>query len=560
MNSYYEEQLKTAAYGMKIAASYASYSEKEGTNKRIQSRITKLLHKIQLTKTKDKRKVLSQIYRILEKINNKEKSLMTFEVERNIEKQYGKYLDGHTIHSIAKAVADDALGAITQYALQYINALESIEEEKQREKESKEETKSYSDSTNNYSSHTTYSSRSTYSYDEPRKTTATYYSPEYSKEKIAELLDPKKEYSYSDKETLEKLLRSCAKMDKMEESTYVYDAFYGREEIDKLYRFFKLTDKKGKKHGAKSEYIKIVEMAMLAPDIIFNDMMGYKGLKRNSLLNLINSFKPHSALTRYEGARIRWLKKYKHLNRKNKQKVNYEAESQDEYRKMFNIFGKTGADIATIEDIKRVVNKKVREHLRKDGPFNHIARGPRNEFDPAYRHKFIGMVQYMSIEEIASLYHSLVHDYTTTYYKYSRSNTDEEKNNALANLEEQVANFQFLCASVISGRLTDEIKNTNNKKEVEQSEKDIISICREILGEEPKLDIYSAKSKFVSPDYSKKRIASTKAVAEATRRYYGMKKFNRTVAILSKRKLERLKNKELLSERQIEQVDNMFRR
>jgi hypothetical protein len=288
--------------------------------------------------------------------------------------------------------------------------------------------------------------------------------------------------------------------------------------------------------------------------------MGYGTLKGDTLRSFINSFKPYNALMRYEGARVRWLKKYKHLNNKNKQIVNSAAESQEEYRKMFNIFGKTGADIATEEDIIRVVNSRVRKHLRENSPFNHIDRGLGNSFNLEYRSKFYNMVQYMSIEEIASLYHSTVNDYSSSYYRFSRNYSEEQKTTATANFEQQIANFQELCASVISSKLTSGIKNTNNEKEEEQSEKDFISICREILGEEPKLDIYRAKTKFVTQDYSKKRIASARAITEAKRRYYGMNKFNRTVAILSKRKLERLNKKELLSKSQIEQVDNMFRR
>ncbi len=562
--------INTYAVAMYAAVNFTKFDENPGKNKRLKSKIEKMLYKISLGKTSinDKWKTLASIKKMLDKITiRQDHFIQSSDVHKYLEKNSSSRNTVYSeISSIVWDICMDPLKTITEYAEKYITEIqrkqmlaEREEEKKAKAKEQEERKSNDLNRTSNHSSIET--SRSTYTYNEPKKPRKEYYSEDNIKRIADDLLDSNKDYSYFEESKIEDLIRSCAKTDGKEEASYLYSDYDGQAAIKTMYKFFKYSDKKRKPSDITSEYEKMVKMGTLASEIAFNNLLAPRRIYSTALNMLINRFQPNQALNRYAGARTRWIKKYKHLNNKNKEIVDSIAKSKDEYRKMFNIHGTTGLDIATVDDIKALVNKRVREYILKNNPFYHMdSIGNKNDLNMDYKGKFERMVQYMSLEEIASLYHSVISK-KEELNRYSKAIIKDENELKLFNENEKQkeANFQVFVANVISNRLVDHF-DVNDDKEMEQHYRDIVSICREVLGEEPKSSYYQSKTKTVSKEYSKQRVETVKAIKSAERRYYGMTKFQRVVAILVNRKLNRLRGKELLNERQLNQVNNMFRR
>ena len=144
-------------------------------------------------------------------------------------------------------------------------------------------------------------------------------------------------------------------------------------------------------------------MGILAVDIVFKDLMNGRFQSTTKMAEFMSQFKPHETLERYEKAYNEYIKYYNRLNAKEKEKVDNFAAKFEDYRKKFGISGTSGKDIATVGDIKKVVNRQVRKAYIDEREYdNYINEHNEVRFDNI--DSFYYSLKYMDVEEIADLY------------------------------------------------------------------------------------------------------------------------------------------------------------
>ena len=350
-----------------------------------------------------------------------------------------------------------------------------------------------------------------------------------------------------------------------------YSEFYSEKNTRDILNFSAIirTEDLTTVNGIILMYHKMVRLAEYATNITYNDLISGLNIdvETSNLAYVLAIFGPHEVLKQYEKYRKKYIGLYNRLSPDERKLVdkaiqtgNY-AEKYQKYREKFGINGDTGEDVATDDQIKRVVNHQIIEYYMKDRLIyrhsNSLIRifAPKLDSDGAdvlqtvNYYSFEYSVKYMSVSELASFYATLKnkrfeeHDYD----KYP---------------ELQLLFAQTIRNRIIGGRKADTLNG--NEKDSEQykiqRETELIAICQDYLKEEPLFKTTFVKASDVPKDYATKRVVSSETINNAERRYYGMDKATRAFAFLDLNKLKKLAQKEVLTPEEIEKVNGMFRR
>ena len=275
------------------------------------------------------------------------------------------------------------------------------EEERRRQYEARTSSSSYDDDTPSYSTRRSTSSsyprtETTPSETRPKPGINDPVSVEYIQREIDEGIQRGNEYlDYTLRRQIEK------KYQELDQTDY-YGRFYGSDNIEAIYKFYVLSEKR-ESYSPTLNYNRIVEMGILAVDIVFKDLMNGRFQSTTKMAEFMSQFKPHETLERYEKAYNEYIKYYNRLNAKEKEKVDNFAAKFEDYRKKFGISGTSGKDIATVGDIKKVVNRQVRKAYIDEREYdNYINEHNEVRFDNI--DSFYYSLKYMDVEEIADLY------------------------------------------------------------------------------------------------------------------------------------------------------------
>lgn len=356
------------------------------------------------------------------------------------------------------------------------------------------------------------------------------------------------------------LRRQIEKTYKKLDQTDYYGIFYEPENIEAIYRFHVMSTNTGNNFSTLY-YNKIVDMGNLAVDIVFKDLMEGRAYSSSNMAKFMSQFNPHDTLENYKKARTAYLKYYNRLNAKEKQAIDEHAAKYDDYRKKFGIMGKAGDDIATVDDIIRVVNRKVREEYIKERRYM-LFINEYNEVRFDNISHFYEALKYMNIEEIASLYSAIIIDRESQSI-YARS--DEEYERIAQAREKCNASLQRMFAEAIRRRLTnttysiEEINDeTKTEERMKKVETDLVAICKDYFHEEPRFDLHYIKVGDVKEGYGEARVQTAETIAAAKRRYYGMGKLQQVLGTLNFRKLKALGMRDTLTSEELERVKSMF--
>jgi len=612
-DSYYDEELKRlnekkdlAVVGMRFALKYVKFKEKnqERAKKAVAAIIDKIL---QAEKYTDKRKKVALLNK---KLADQEKvyGLSLFQIEKELSeyarrchiawtnKDSYSYTTGK-IESMAGEIAKDPTAALLKYASDYTTAIYNIEQtrerrqaEAQREREEEarrkeEEAKKrrmeaekqkaaqqlaeqrrreYSTRTNeptygssNYgtSSYTpsyTSSSYGTSSYD---RTTPTHVSEEYIQRKVQEeLAKGTRSLNYT---LINQIQESYKRLDGI---TY-YGGLYSSSGLEDVYSYYVMTGEEKVSPVSYYAVREIMEMGTLAVSVVFKDLMTAYAYNTTHMARFMEQFEPHKALERYQKAYDRYMNYYNRLNAKERSQVDTAAAKNERYFEFFHLYGKTGRDIATVDDIKRVVNAQIKEKY-VDTPIISDNFDNYNDFKPSFPANFRYSLQYMSVTEIASLYKAVM--YKRDNYYISGDLSEEERARIYKIREEKGAKIQELFADAIRNRLTNirvpgDLKDEQAKAEyLNKRERDLIAICRDYFHEEPKFAVSQKNLTSVKEGYGEQRVETAEALAAAERRYFGMNKLEQVLAGMNFRRLREYGKKDTLTPEEMARVKKMF--
>ncbi len=600
-----ENKRAASILGLEVAVDFIKFSQKNV--ERQKKKIADLIYKMQKETTyKGKQAKRSTLVKEI----SKEKTSQPFNSHSDIRRAvFAKadrfrfnceYREKETLlEDIVKKIYDDPVKAATNFASDYTNSVYQLEqlaerkkeeakqeaarkEEERRKKLEEQQRKQQQEETRRQRAEELSSIRSetyprdtykTPTYDDyPRDTyTPTYSRPEYerptqppriSQESIQRDID--KKVAAGDEFLDYELKRQIQKHFEEEDGLTYYGQFYDTSNIEDIYEFYVLSTKDDSRFSVTMKYVKIVEMGVLAAEIGYKDLMNGRNYETTKMAGFVRQFDPHGTLNRYAEARDKYLKFYNKLNDREKAQIDKSAERYDDYREKFSIFGKTGKDIATVEQIKRVINQRIRNDYLNENILmvNYDGHG---RFKEGFQQHFKYSLQYMTEEEIASLYYAVRNKERD--YRYIPSNTTPEERERLnASYAERISAIQELCAETIRDRIkkNDKSIDWNNEQEktayLTQREKDLVAICRDYFHEQPFFTLYYIKESQVKEGYGTERVESTKAIQEAKRRYYGMNKLQQVISKLDFNKLTELSQKETLTSDELSRVNTMFRR
>ena len=601
------ERQTLAVLGMYKALDYVKFKEKN--QDRAKRAVQTIMHKMTSSpeyndkikkknllakKLKDEESVkFLSSYDILDDIVTAAKSRFIIDwVEKDRTESYSYGPKHDILYAIADKIASDPKQAVLYYASEYTNAVYSMEQakaEKQAALKAAEQAKAEAarkraeEEARRRQREQEYSTPVGYGYDStptpgpsrpsyvdrtqyPREP---YVSQTYSTDRRNRDAIVSEEYiqaeidkkiangdAYLDYDLRRQIEKKYKQLDNME----YYGEFYGPNNIEAIYRYHVLCETDNKTYSETMRYGKIVEMGTLAVDILFKDLKNGRFAETTNMARFMNQFQPHKALERYEQARENYMKFYNRLNEKDKNRIDTYAAKFDSYRDMFHLYGKTGKDIATVSDIKRVVNMRIKDYYIDENVVQHNYR--RDEgFSFQFAESLRYSLQYMSSEEIASLYIAIRSKNTYNNYSFY---TEEERKQAYEYNQKENAAIQELFAEAIRYRLVniERPKDWNNDQEKEaylrKREIDLTGICQDYFHEQPQFTLYHTADTKVEEGYGKARVESSEAITEAQRRYYGLGKLQQVLGTMNFSRLRELGKKDTLSPDEMSMVKSMF--
>ena len=560
-----EDRESLSILGLELAVQRMNFDSR--TAKKQKEKVDDLITAMRF-QTRYKKKVAKKEALVKELLKEKEKNNAVYgisilaleeEIERRVRKRklyndssrYSEYLD-----RMVKKICSNPLTAALEFIDEYMNTafdLENLYTEKQKEiekagskvysvKKAKEEPDYESET---YTSRT--STAADYDYEEVRKEP-----PRVTKESIQKEIDDElaKGNEYLDDSLLIKIVDFYSKTDNL----IYFGEFYEKNSISNIYKFYVLSNTANTLSRPIDRYEKMMDMGLLAIDIIFKDLMNGKLYQKTNMAKFMDQFDQHGTLERYEKAREQYIKLYRGLNSREKKRVDDYANGFEGYRKTFGIHDISGDNLATSEQIKKVVNARIRERYLEDNIIDRYYKVD-GYFNPDFHVNFNYSLKYMSVEGIVGLFFELKNRKRESFGYYEH----EEP------YEKEIGAVQRLFADAIRRRIGDNDKNFDIEEEREkeeylkEQEKDLVGICKDYLHEEPLFPLTYIKVTDVKDGYGKQRVESGVAVQEAKRRYFGLSKLQQVVAILDFRKLKSLAKKKSLTDEEIAQVGRMFR-
>ncbi len=615
---YYSTIVSSSILGLEIAVTHIKLS---GNAERKHKKIQALMDKMQREqKYKNKLAKKNTLIEELSKEKSIQEYLSKYKIKREVEERAEKFNLGGDYSEIdkicdriASSISTDPLEAAKGFASDYIDAVYHLqnneadkkqklaelekrkakgaaleEESRNRQLESERSQRSSRSSTYNDEPYTSPSRRpSTYSdepYTSPSRRPSTYSYDSYASsrgsytsasemtttsdivttESIQRELAEK--ISMRDSEISDTTARKIEKHFKKEDNIEDYGDFYDRKNIKDMFKFYALTVQDDSLDSPTQRYIKMMNLGDLAVNIVYKDLMNGSFCETTKLAEFMRQFDSHGTLERYEAARVKYLNFYNKLNERDKKIVDSYAEKQNRYREQFGIFGTTGKDIASVDQIKIIVNGKIKNDYLKNGILNPInSNYKQNEgFNMGFPNNFRYSLKYMTEKEIAELYAQYTIRDNQQYYMMDTHSQEE-----IAAIEEaratRKAATQELFAEAIRYRFTKNYgridwENEEQKKAfLAKRERELVAVCRDFFHEQPLFPLNYIKQSEVEEGYASKRVEATNAVSEAKRRYYGMGKLKQVISLLKFGKLKYLGEEETLTDDELTSVNGMFR-
>jgi len=572
-----QEKIDLARLGMYAALEFVEFKEKNTDRAKrnidviIQKMFTAPEYKekqakrsLLVKKMKEERKTTSLVS--LTKVMDKVESMVEsrYRIHWADVESYSTSSQHHdALFKIATSISGNPVDALVEYSSMYTQAVyrkeqlkkeraEAIKEETERKKQRQE-----------LQQRTERQSGPVYkpSYDEPVGYTAQNQHVDrlISEEEIQRAIDEK--LRHGDVFLDYDLARSIEKKYKNLDRQDYYGEFYDSNNIKKMYKFFVISNKP-LSTTATMNYGEIIELGTLAVDLVFKDLMnGYKDANTH-MARFARQFDPHGTLARYEKARERYLRYYDHLKPEEKAQVDKYAMRFDEYRELFGFQNISGRTIASVEDIKRIVNYRVKIEYTDRGEYNKHFRN-NGEFELDFQRDLEYATKYMSVAELRDLYHAVkYHEMETQRYAMR----DAENEPRVAEIQQKrYAEIQRAFADAIRDRLTNSTmtyEEMNDEKAKEQfmvrREKDLVAIVRDIFQEEPLFPLYHIKADSVEEGYGTTRVETAETLSTAKRKYYGLGKLEQVLATLKFNKLTELSKKDTLTESERAKVKTLF--
>lgn len=601
-----KDKLK-AIFGLKTAIKFITYKEHNMTrkNKKLNNIINNLQNRI-FSPVVDSRNIA--LNSLKKELKEERKVAQTLSNRREIIKELGnnahQYLINmdedskrRTIEEMARNIAYNPIDAAENYAEAYLNAvhrLEGLNKEKNKELRAlrmesireaqqlaKEKAEASPQSTG-YDSRLT--SRQTTPYPTP-VTSQTMETPAYNGaegdsrlERVAPPISTTTNQSIQreleDAVSKKKLYmeddfakRIITHFEQEEQRKYSGD-FYSKKNIQDIYHLHMLTRKDtsdfSKLEEAIDLYVTIVEMGDLTINIVVKDLLNGKNYEHSKISEFMNKLEPHNALDNYDELVAKYLRLYDKLSDLDKSRVDEYAKAKVDYRKKFEISGTTGADVASYEDLKRIINKKIISEYLRDRIIesNYKENG---EFSSKFEDNFIYSIRYMSADEIASFYKAI---------KKSDSLSSLEDTPEMEARRIEAAAIQRLFASAIREKmnLRTDLKSDDEKQK--NAELVLVAICKDYLEEKPLFPLQYVKLSEVPEEYARGRITSKEVTGDAFRRskrvsggalrrskrVRGLPLVTNVFQMMDYARLKELAKKDVLTPEEIKEVDGMYRR
>ena len=604
-----KDKLK-AIFGLKTAIKFITYKEKNMTrkNKKLYGLINNLQEDRRFSPIGDRRiKALNGLKNELEMEREVAQTLSNrgeiIKELRNNAHQYLINMDEdskrRTIEEMARNIAYNPIDAAEKYAEAYLNAvhrLEGLNEEKNKELRAlqaaikieaqqlaKNEAEASPQSTG-YDSRLTY--RQTASYPTPvTPQTPAPETPAYNgAERNPQLERVATPISTATNQSIQRELEAAVYnrqlyMDygfakriithfKQAEQVEYSGDFYSERNIQDIYHLHMLTTKDNstfpKLEEAIDLYVTIVEMGDLTINIVVKDLLNGKNYEHSKISEFMNKLEPHNALDNYDELVAKYLRLYDKLSDLDKSRVDEYAKAKVDYRKKFEISGTTGADVASYEGLKRIINEKIISEYLRDRIIesNYKENG---EFSSKFEDNFIYSIRYMSADEIASFYKAI---------KKSDSRSSLEDTPKMEARRIEAAAIQRLFASAIRKKMNSKTDLKSDDEKQKNAEFELVAICKDYLKEKPLFPLQYVKLSEVPEEYARGRITSNEVTGDAFRRskrvsggafrrskrVRGLPLVTNVFQMMDYARLKELATKDVLTPEEIKEVDGMYRR
>ncbi len=602
-----EKNKLEAIFGLKTAIKFINYNDHNMTrkNKKLNVLIDKLQNRRFSPIGDSRNKALNGLKKELKMEREVAQTLSnTWEIKKELKNNAHQYLINmdedskrRTIDEMAKNIANSPIDAAEEYASAYLKAvhkLESLNKEKNKELSTlrtesireaqqlaKKEAEASPQSTG-YDSRLT--SRQTASYSTP-VTSQTRETPAYNAaernprlERVAipistttnqsiqrELEDAlSKRQLYMDYDFAKRIITHF----EQEEQVKYSGDFYSKNNIQDIYHLYMLTTKDtsifSKLEEAIDLYVTIVEMGDLTINIVVKDLLNGKKYEHSKISEFMNRLEPHNALDNYDALVAKYLRLYDKLSDLDKSRVDEIAKLRVDYRKKFNISGTTGADVASYEDLKRIINEKIMNKYLRDHIIQSNYKG-NGEFSSNFEDNFIYSLRYMTADEITSFYIG----YKESRKSDLRSSSEDtpemvEKKMEARRIEDTATQRLFASAIRKKMNLRTDLKSDEEKEK--NAEFELVAICKDYLQEKPLFPLQYVKLSEVPEKYARERIESKEAIGGAYRRSHrvrrvrGLPLVTQVARMMNYAKLKELAHKEVLTPEEITKVDGMYRR
>ena len=599
-----EKDKLEAIFGLKTAIKFINYKENNMTrkNKKLNELINNLQNKRFSPIGDSRNKALNGLKEELEMEREVDQTLNTIgEIKKELKNNAQQYLinmdevsKSRTIDEMARNIANSPIDAAENYAEAYLNAvhrLEGLNKEKSKELSTLQtesiieaqqlakkevevspqstgyDSRSASRQTSPYSTPVTSQTRETPAYNaaerNPRlERVATPISTTTNQSIQRELEDAlSKRQLYIDYDFAKRIITHF----EQEEQVKYSGDFYSKNNIQDIYHLYMLTTKDtsifSKLEEAIDLYVTIVEMGDLTINIVVKDLLNGKKYEHSKISEFMNQLEPHNALDNYDVLVAKYLRLYDKLSDLDKSRVDEIAKLRVDYRKKFNISGTTGADVASYEDLKRIINEKIMSKYLRDHIIKSNYKG-NGEFSINFEDNFIYSLRYMTADEIVSFYIKYKDSKKTDSLSFLED-TPEMVEKSMEARRMEAAAIQRLFASAIRKKMNLRTDLKSDEEKQKNAEFELVAICKDYLQEKPLFPLQYVKLSEVPEEYARERIKSKEAIGEAFRRSQrvrGLPLVTRVVQMMNYAKLKELAHKDVLTPEEITKVDGMYRR
>lgn len=572
-----QEKIDLARLGMFAALEFVEFKEKntERAKRNIEVIISKMIaapdyqgkqnkRSLLVKKLKDERKTTSlvSLSKVMDRVENMVES--RYRIHWAEAESYSASSQHHdALFKISTSISGNPVDALIEYSSMYTQAIYRREQLKKERSDALKEEAEKNRRRQELHDRTEAQSGPVYTprYDEP----VGYSAPNQhldrliSEEEIQKEIDQKLQHGdeYLDYDLARNIEKKYKNLDQQD----YYGDFYDSDNIKDIYKFYVVSNKP-LYTTATMNYGKMVELGTLAVELVFKDLMnGYRD-SNTKMARFIHQFDPHGTLARYEKARERYLRYYDRLSPKEKEQVDKYAAKFDEYRELFGFQNTSGRAIASVDDIKRVVNYRVKIEYADHGEYNKYYRN-NGEFDDTFQRNLEYATKYMSVAELRDLYHAVKYREMENQRYAMRGAEDQPR---VAEIQQKrYAEIQRAFAEAIRSRLTNStmtIEEMNDEQAKERfmirREKDLVAIVHDIFQEEPLFPLYRVKADTVEPGYGNSRVETAETLSTARRKYYGLGKLEQVLATLRLNKLEELGKKDTLTVEETAKVKKLF--